>query len=466
MPSASVWDERDEAMKIRRRDVLAGAGAAALAPALKAAAPLPRRPAVTNGYFISSSNPIATADQRLLDAQAVELFARAEVQQAKQRAAGAFALVTDKSVSAEVWGLFPAYVESYAFRSIQLAVNSDASYPRVYRVYAPAANWLGNRVPESRWGQENPDNIYRIIPIAHGGTYVLHGRRHANPPADVSYTLVADTNTSITIGLLGQADVVTQADGSFAITLDENPANGRRNHIQITPDARYLFIRDSLSDWQQTPNALRIECLNPPTRPPLTMDELAARAALVMRDGVAPAYYWSRLVLNGPPGALTQPHGTGPSGGLLTQITSHGWFALKPGEAGVISFDPIAAAYCSIVLYDIWGRSLEYRDHLTSLNTSQMVADGDGKVSFVIAAHDPGVHNWLDTIGLHEFAVGLRWQGISASVGKPPHVSTQVVSESDLASVMPATIRKVSPAQRAAQISERQQGYDCRLNES
>jgi len=421
---------------------------------------------MTDGYFLSSTNPIATEDQRYLDGRAVELMARPDVRQAKQRAAGAFALVTDQTVSAETLSLFPAYVESYAFRSIQIAVNADANYPRVYRVYSPAAEWLGNRVPESRWGQENPDNIYRIVPIAFGGRYVVHGRRGPNPPSDVSYTLVADTNTSITVGLLGQKDIVTESDGSFAITLDETPANGRPNHIQVTPDARYLFIRDSLGDWRQTPNFLRVERSNAPTREPLSLDELAAQAAKVMRDGVQPAYYWCRLVLNGPSGAMKQPHGTGASGGLLTQVSSSGWFALNPDEAVIVSFAPIAAAYCSMVLYDLWGRSLEYRDHLTSLNSSQMVADGDGNFTFVIAAKDPGVRNWLDTTGLHEFAVGLRWQGISPEVKEPPQVHTRVVAGTALAGALPPTIRKLTAAERAEQIRVRRQGYDRRFLES
>jgi hypothetical protein len=182
-----------------------------------------------------------------------------------------------------------------------------------------------------------------------------------------------------------------------------------------------------------------------------------------MRDGVAPAYYWSRLVLNAQPGALSQPHGTGPSGGLLTQITSHGWFALKPGDGGVVSFDPIDASYCSIVLYDIWGRSLEYRDHLTSLNGAQMAADADGNFSFVIAAQDPGVHNWLDTTGLHEFVVGLRWQGISPNVKHPPQVRTQVANAEHIAGAIPAAIRKVSSEQRATQIRDRKEAYDRRF---
>jgi hypothetical protein len=450
-------------MKMNRREMIAGVSALAAVPPVRGTlSGSSERTTMTDQYFLSSSNPLATSDQRWLDAKAVELFARADVQQAKERAAGAFARVTDQTVSPEVWGMFRPYVDSFAFRSIQLGVNSDVNYPRVYRTYSPAAKWLGNTVPESKWGQENPDNIYRIIPIGYGGHYAVHGKRHANPPSDVSYTLVADTNTSITVGLLGQADIVADPDGSFVITLDDKPAGGRRNHIQITPDAQYLFIRDSLGDWRQTPNALRAERLNAPTRGPLTIDELAVRAGLVMRDGVAPAYYWSRLVLNSRPGALSQPQGTGPSGGLLTQITSHGWFALNEGEEALISFNPIAASYFSIVLYDIWGRSLEYRDYLTSLNNAQTAPDADGNISFVIAARDPGIHNWLDTTGLHEFSVGLRWQGISPSAKTPPHVSTHVFDGSALADRLPASVRRILPDERAAQLRERQQDHDRR----
>jgi len=416
-------------------------------------------------YFLSKLNPLATADQRHLDSVALELWDRSDIQTAKRRTMGAFAMVTDKTVSQEVLDLLPAYVESFCFRSIQIAVNSDADFPRVYRVYTPAAKWLGNDLPEARWGQENPDNIYRIIPIGHGGRYVVHGQTRPNPPSDVSYVLVADTNTSITLGLIGHKDLEIAEDGSFEITLDETPTNGRPNHLQVTEDAKYLFIRDSLSDWEQTPNALWVERLNPPIRAPRTIDELATRAERVMQMGVAPAYYWSRLVLNAPANTLSQPHGTGPSGGLLTQQTSHGWFNLKEGQSALITFSTIDAAYQSIVLYDVWGRSLEYRDHLTSLNTSQTAPNADGNFSFVLSPDDPGVHNWLNTMGLGEFCVGIRWQGIAPHVTEPPHVSASLLKTDALEQSLSATIQRVTAEQRREQIQRRQRTHDRRYIE-
>jgi phosphatidylserine/phosphatidylglycerophosphate/cardiolipin synthase-like enzyme len=226
------------------------------------------------------------------------------------------------------------------------------------RVYTPSANWLGHSVPESRWGQENADNTYRTIPVDHEGRYVVTGRRQQQPPSHISYMLVADTNTSVTVGLVEQHDMDIAADGTFEITLDKSPAAGRKNHIQITPDALYLFIRDTMGDWNQTPDALRVTRLDPPTRSPLSIDELTTRAVRVMRDGVAPAYYWQRIVLNIPVQSISQPHLTGAVGGLLTQLSCGGWTRLDHDEAAVITIDPLDAAYRNIQLYNLWGATI------------------------------------------------------------------------------------------------------------
>jgi len=417
-------------------------------------------------YFFSAGNPIANRDQKYLEALAVETFNRPDILKARERTKAEFARVTSHTVSAETWAMLDAWVASYCFRSVQMAVNSDAGHPRVMRVYNPAAKWLGNDVPESRWGMENPDNCYRIIPVEHGGRYVIHGKVQDSPPSHSSYVLVADTNTSVTEGLLEFNDLVVEDDGSFAITLSDRPAEGHRNHIQLTPYARYLFNRDTMGNWNQTPHALRVERLDPPPRGPLSIDELADRAARVMHDGVAAMYYWQHLVLNQPEATFKQPQLTGPSGGLLTQMSSAGWVKLDDGEAFVVTCDPVDAAYFSHVLYDMWGRSLEYRDHFTSLNNAQMVPDEDGRFTFVVSAEDPGVHNWLETMGLHELHTSFRWQGISPGNAGAPEISARRVKLSELEAALPKGVRRATPGERARKLVERQQAYDKRYIES
>ncbi len=221
-----------------------------------------------------------------------------------------------------------------------------------------------------------------------------------------------------------------------------------------------------MGDWMQTPHALRVERLGPTPRPPLTMDELADRASRVMHDGVAAMYYWQNLVLNQPEGTFKPPQLTGPSGGLLTQMSSAGWVKLADDEAFVVTCDAVDASYFSHVLYDIWGRSLEYRDHFTSLNNAQMAPDEDGRFTFVVSASDPGVHNWLETLGLHELHTSFRWQGITPENVKAPEITTRKVKLRKLETALPAGIRRVTPRDRAVQRVDRQRGYDKRYVES
>ncbi len=450
-------------MKLHRRELLLGSAAlAASAPALARRKPRAAPALPQDGYYLSATNPVANRDQRELEALAIRLQARGDMQAAITQTAASWARVTSNTVSKQTWTMFDANIADYCFRSTLLGVNSDANYPKVLRVYSPSGKWFGMDVPASKWGAENPDNCYRIIPIGSGGRYVVRGQRMANPSSHCSFVLVADTDTSITVGLIDQRDLEIAADGSFVITLDETPVNGRKNHIQVTPDAQYLFVRDSMGDWMQTPNALRVERLNPPSRAPLTEDELAWKAARVMRTGVAPAYYWIHLILNTPVNTLSHPELTGAAGGLLTQLSCGGHFELADDEAFVITTDPVDCAYFSIVFYDLWNRSLEYRDHQTSLNNATMAPDAGGRFTFVIARTDPGVQNWVETTGLNEFSGSFRWQGIG-KVEKVPAIETKLVKLSGLAAALPADVRKVTPAERARQLALRQKLFDRRF---
>ncbi len=413
---------------------------------------------VPNDYFLSRVNPIANRDQKELEAKAIELYHRDDVREAIKRTAFGFEMVVKSQVSERTWEMFPEFLESYAFRSILLTVNSDGNHPKVLRVYSPAAKWMGNDVPESKWGWENPDNAYRIIPVAYGGQYVIRGKRMPNPSRHVSYVLVTDTNTSITAGLLEQSGLQVAPDGNFEITLDDLPANGRKNHLQITPDAQYVFMRDTMSDWRQTPNALRVERLNAPTHPPHTMDQLAGVAARVMQLGIAPNYYWMGL---GQLQVIRAPIMMGPVGGLLTQMSTGGWFRLAEDEAVIVTADAVPSEYHSFVIYDLWGRSLEYRDRFTSLNNAQLAADDDGRFTYVISPNDPGAHNWLDTMGQTEMRINMRWQGL-APEAKPPSISTRVVKLGEVEGALPDGVRRATAKQRNQQIADRQRLHDLR----
>jgi len=66
-----------------------------------------------------------------------------------------------------------------------------------------------------------------------------------------------------------------------------------------------------------------------------------------------------------------------------------------------------------------WLCSLDYLHHTASLNLSQAKPDPDGTLPLVVAPKDPGVANWLDTTGLHEGTLFVRWQKLPTTLD--PH---------------------------------------------
>lgn len=416
-----------------------------------------------DGYFLSPANPVANVDQRELERLAIRLFAREDVKAACARAATMWRRVTDRLMPPDQMALFDEAVADYCFKSTLVAAATDANHPRVLRVYSQGAEWLGHKVPGAKWGGDNPDNAYRIIPIAAGGEYEVHGRRHAEPSTYVTFQLVGNSCTSQTLASLEQLDMEIGADGSYVLTLDGTPAGDRRNHMTIPPGTLYLFVRDSMGDWEtQQPDTLRVHRRNPPARGPLTDDELAATAIRNILSDVFYAYYAGRLFFNGPQ-MMTPPEGAGSVGGLVTQQGSLGHFTIADDEAVIITANEAGATYRNIVLHDLWLRSLENRDHQVSLNNAQMRADADGGFTYVIANSDPGVHNWLDATGLHDVLVLHRWQGFPDPNAPQPAIESRKVRLADLDAALGRGVARVTPEERKSQIARRQAAYDRRF---
>lgn len=423
-------------------------------------------PIVPDGYFLSSQNPVATMDQRDIEALAMRLMDSPEVKAAREKVVFRWKIAVRNDPPPEAWATFDAAMEEYAFNFAIKAANSDPNYPKVAQLWMAPHEWLGLKVTGSRMGGDNPDNSYRIIPIDGNAHYEISGRRFANPASHVNFTLVGNFNTSKTLASLEGSDLQVAPDGTFRITIGPEPANGRANHIQSKPNAVFLFIRDSRGDWRQLPNALRVKRLDPPSAPPMTERQLAERAAEVMFDEVPLTYWWMRLVGDGESNMMTQPgRASVASGGLVSQVSSNGGFRLKDDEAAVITVHPAGAAFRNIVVQDFWFRTLDYPRHTSNMNNTQALANGDGTVTYVLSIKDPGVHNWLDTVGLHRVRVNYRWQGLPHDMtgAGEPTISTRVVKLKDLRKALPQGTKWVTLAERKQQLAERLASYEFRL---
>src|SRR5262249_43824359 len=123
----------------------------------------------------------------------------------------------------------------------------------------------------------------------------------------------------------------------------------------------------------------------------------------------------------------------------------------------------------SITLQNIATVTPDYVNNQSSLNTATAIANPDGSYTWVISTTDPGVQNWIDTTGIDDGTLYVRWLGYSNPMdplnpANAPTITAQVVNLDDLNSVLPAGTATVTPEQRAEQIAQRATGYANRFH--
>jgi hypothetical protein len=428
--------------------------------------PAPPHAIALDGHFLSATNPIANVEQRDLEAIAIRILQMPVAQQGKAQVAQRWKTLVGRDMTSEALSRFDELVEEFAFNYVLKAVNSDANYPKVLgHLYGPPHEWFGMSVPGSRGsGGDGPDQNYSIIPIDGYARFELHARRLDATLADVPFTLTGNSSLTMTLGSLDWQDVRFNPDDRFVITLDPQPANGRSNHIQTKLESRYLFIRDCRADWRQVPNSYRVKRLDPPTAEPLTINQMAERAARLMVDDVAPMYWFMRTFAGLEANTVTVPFGTGAIGGLVSQMISLARLKLADDEAFVVTAGSGGAPFRDLVLHDFWFRSFRYWQHTSSMNNAQGIPNGDGSTTYVISPQDPGVHNWLDTVGFHELLVVHRWQGLRPKSGAEgsPWVRGELVKLKALDRSLPVGMKRVTPAERQQQLAERLRTFKLR----
>ena len=89
-----------------------------------------------------------------------------------------------------------------------------------------------------------------------------------------------------------------------------------------------------------------------------------------------------------------------------------------------------------------------------------------GLFRWVISLNDPGVPNWLDSGGNACGTILLRWQGLAPGVVPvAASISCEAVPVAELRKHLPATTRRISPAQRAARAAQRLHDYRNRVEQ-
>lgn len=423
---------------------------------------------IPEDFLLSATNPIANHGQAAAEAAALRVLQRPEYQAARQKAGFLWRLGYGEHASAEALETFEAAMDEYAFNYVIKATASDGNYPRFVRNFMPPHQWFGRKLPGARIGGDNPDNCYRVAGITHGGRYEVEGRIMGRRATSITFTLVANYGTSVTIQTLDFADVKCAADGSFTLHIDSQSPDGRANHLRTAPACKFLFVRDSMNDWTgQTPLALSIRKLDALTADPLTDQQIAERAAHRMIEDV-PLYYWFTRLCSGK-AVNTFPSGTpsGALGGLVTQAGTQGRVQLADDEAAIVTVDPAGAAYAAIAAHDWWFRTFEYWNRTSSFTGHSSKPDPDGRYTYVVSIRDPGVHNWVDTCGRHKALLLYRWQDLPREqVRQGPVIDPlRIVKLRDLAQALPKNTVMVDRNERVRQIEAREIAFKRRLIE-
>jgi hypothetical protein len=338
------------------------------------------------------------------------------------------------------------------------------------------------------YGAGNPDAVYRTASLRDDVTYRISGT--LGNAAFMSFEFF-DGQTQA--GSLLARDLRPDASGRFEILL--GPAERADHWLQVVPGTSYLLSREFFGDWAAAePSVLRIDCLDEPPAPwPVMSADRVSKELHALGTWLTETV---RVFANAQARGIRQfanewdPHVSRPAGDL--PAIHHAYWDLRPGQCLLIETRVPDGGYWGIQLANGLWNTLDFANRQTSLNGAQAHVDPDGMFRAVIAHADPGVANWLDTLGHQQGSVHLRLlrSGARAPAGTPtrprpvrslaetrddwmagwageepsgppangsgyPAPAARVVALDDLAGLLPAGTPRVTRAQRRRVLDER-----------
>ncbi|MET0986067.1 MAG: hypothetical protein ABW034_11750, partial [Steroidobacteraceae bacterium] len=225
------------------------------------------------------------------------------------------------------------------------------------------------------------------------------------------------------------------------------------------PGVRALLIRESLGDWSaQLPLQIAIRRLGAPTAEPPSQAALVERAVTLLSQYTDVLVNFQTRFNPFPTNSLSKPLARPGGWGFVAT----GNFKLASDEALLVSLDSLDSRYFAIMLTTPWLTSLPHVHATGSFNLSQSQRSADGSFTYVISARDPKVHNWLDTGGLQDGTLTVRWQAPSpaaATRADSAVKSIKVVKLADLKTVLPNGTATVEPQARERLVELRAASY-------
>jgi len=413
---------------------------------------------------------LATPQQFQTESRAIEiLFSEAmkrQIAESRERMEVAPAAATEEGRRT-----LESALQELAGWAALMAANSDPEHPSFFWTIASPRRWHGHRVPGSRWIADNADNVYRYSVINDSSHYVVRARP-TGPKGSFSimvydyFTGEEGKKMEGAQGGLLDKDMRFEPDASVIITVGPEPANGRGNHLQTKRGACVLWSREALSDWEsERPLDLTIERVGPtPPRPsPSTQDLIPKAVSLLFNATTTMLRFedrYSPLPVNDFAKVVSRSANLG--------IIKLGSFKIADDEALVIVADALDPDYWGASVLTPWLITVEHVHASGTLNKGQAERGSDGTYTLVISARDPGVKNWLDTNGLHQGGMAVRWQSLNSPVADPNAAirSVRRVKLAQLRDVLPTDTNGVTPSERRLILAARAKSYMHRCGDA
>jgi hypothetical protein len=304
--------------------------------------------------------------------------------------------------------------------------------------------------PFTKMALDNPDTMYFGTRVQPGHEYVVTGKRGTT--TDVSFQLLGGEYTD---------EVVPDSETAFDDRKLDIASDGTFEW-RFTPDTpSQLLIREVYNDWAAQRGTFAIERVDTAgtAPPPLTKELIEKRYSVAGKQLVQrvktwlqfPKWFYDDLPVN----TLTAPRLT--PGGLVTQYSSVGHYHLRADQAIVITLPVTDAPYLGFQLGSLWYISLDYINHQTSLNGTQAQADPDGKIRYVVSNANPGVTNWMETLGHSKGYLQFRWQRLSRELTEADGPTLEIVDVDKVSAALPYyESNKISEEDWRARIALRQ----------
>ncbi len=346
-------------------------------------------------------------------------------------------------------------------QAFDLALETrDSAYPLLHAFCTPGRK-LGGDAADLTYQQAWIDGAHAYRVSGNTGSarflnFTLQGARPERQPGTGWPSLHEPFGDIPQVNLFGH-ELESAANGDFELFIGGPERGG--NWLPTTAETRKLFIRQGFDAWEETPARLTIERLGMEAPRPLPTPQRMCEAVDwagdfvtgLMADWPDHPYRYSGGVVD--PQQLNRfaaPRADGADDTRRGRQAAHLCWALAPDEALVVSFEP-PEAFWMVSLGGAFMNSLDYLYRPVSYTPARTRVDGDGKVRLVLAASDPGYHNWLDT---QAFAAGnLTWRCMPGSA--EADFTTELVALAQLPTVLPADSATTTPRERIAQMQQR-----------